>query len=295
MIKTCKKCGKQYSGDVYPKTGRLCQECFKEYQKEYQKIYKNKNTIAKCSSATPIKQEGLAHFLNYHMDLTKAVLTKHSYYPDTYVYIDTNAGYGYNDGAIGSPLIFLEKARAKNMKHEAHFIELNSEYTDILQNKLSEIDETGFVHNGDHAEILPKLCKGLRKDTFGLIYHDPNGVPSFSMLSNDVFKSNTRKLDLLIRVSATGIKRKRTANPGNNNKTLADCIKSIPKSTWLIYQVKDKDPWQWTFLFGTNYAKLSAYQSAGFYRLDSDEGQEMLQKLSLTKKELDDLNNSRER
>jgi hypothetical protein len=87
------------------------------------------------------------------------------------------------------------------------------------------------------------------------------------------------------RYIATSIKRVRCKWP--EKKTLHEYIEGINKKVWLIKKPEDKDMFQWTFLFGTNFANLDDWKKEGFYSLNSSEGMEILRKLDCTKYELE--------
>lgn len=264
---------------------------------------RDKSNIAKCSEATQFKQDGFAAFLDYHLRLANAVCNRRSgYYPSTYFYADMNAGPGHNDSVDipGSPVIFLDAVKQVsttknyNMKHETYFIEQNTEYTDRLKTTINMLNSNSAIINGNHKEELIPICNKLKVKTLGLIYHDPNGEISFDTLKKVFFNKRgyTHTIDLLIRVSATTLKRDRTRHPKlkDKHKSLSEYIKEINKTTWLIKKPEENDKFQWTFIFGTNYANMNAYKKKGFFRLETEEGQEILKKLDFTKKELDEMN-----
>ena len=88
----------------------------------------NKDSVGK-SWLTPIKLEHLKSILKMHLSITNAVLRKHSFYTQTYHYIDVTAGPGRylveGKEVTGSPLLFLEQAETLQIPYKADFIEQN--------------------------------------------------------------------------------------------------------------------------------------------------------------------------
>ena len=111
------------------------------------------------------------------------------------------------------------------------------------------------------------------KNSYGLLYHDPNGCINEKMLSNFFRKNETKHLDCLINCSATAIKRNYFSN-----KSLLIRLKEINKERWLIR--KPIGRWQWTFIIGTNWNAFPDLKKLGFYYLDSEEGQLIFSRLN---------------
>jgi hypothetical protein len=46
------------------------------------------------------------------------------------------------------------------------------------------------------------------------------------------------------------------------------------------------DPFQWTFLLGTNWTEYKAWEQEGFYKVNSSKGAAIMNRISYTLKEL---------
>jgi hypothetical protein len=115
---------------------------------------------------------------------------------------------------------------------------------------------------------------------FGLIFVDPSGdLPDFECLK--YIAEMRPKMEILIYIASTNVKRTFQFT----EKRLADYIESVGKSNWLIRKPISWDKFKWTFLLGSNTSLFKDYKSIGFYRLESHQGQRILEKLNLTEKE----------
>ena len=83
---------------------------------------------------------------------------------------------------------------------------------------------------------------------------------------------NFKLIEILIRISGTNYKRIRRTFPGKY-PALKDQLQSINKSKWICRKIAideqgHRDPWQWTFLLGTNWTDYRAWENEGFYFID---------------------------
>jgi len=229
------------------------------------------------SDCTAGKQEGLAAILRQHIAIVKRVFDNNKWYPQTYYYFDLYAGSGSNpeEGCDGSPVIFLKTAKDQ-LDFWAAFIE-QEEGNAIYLRAATAFINSHVIYEGDNKEILPGLLNGIPKHSYGLIYADPNGLANFNLLSQAA--KTRRKLDILIHYPAASAKR--------NNRDLLEYLKIVGKSVWLIREPEGKH--QWTFLFGTNYSEYKAWRSYGFYRWDEPKGMDILETLTHTKTEIQNM------
>lgn len=191
------------------------------------------------------------------------IQAKHSW-AGPYVYIETNAGSGWNEevDCIGSPLVASEifKSRPK-LKFTSVFIERNPESAAKLRVNLAAHGFKANVINEDHSISLPALC--VPSGSFGLAYADPNALRDAPIEALRTFfnQPSTSKIDVLINMDAHQRKRvvagqRKGGNPGNYDD-LAGLMRRIPKKHWWIRQPFYCSGSQWTFLFGSNTAKVN--------------------------------------
>lgn len=232
------------------------------------------------STATIAKQASLGFFLNVHISICDAIAAKWRK-PRCYYYVDMNAGCGRNEqeGCDGSPLVFLKAATALRMPYKAWFIEKEKRNTEDLEAALDHLPDW-IICRGDHNDIVPEVIKEIPNYANGLFYTDPNGIPSFGLLSSISQIMRVSRMDILIRYAASGGKRA--------GYKLADCIAKIDKKFWLVQEPSSNDKWQWTFLLGTNWTKFPEMERIRFYRIDSDRGRAILDRLNYTKEELEE-------
>lgn len=238
------------------------------------------------SIATPDKQEGLTKIIGLHLKLSVAVMDNNAWVDRKYIYIDSFCGDGspYR-GAEASPIIFLRCLKAsplcKNSRVKVWFIDILDENIKALKVKFPCIPPCLNFICADSCLYVPQIADlHVKKESIGLLYIDPNGAPDISMLK--VCSEKMPRVDFLIRTNCTALKRCKKYRVSN-------IIANTKKSTWLIRRPIPNDPWQWTFLFGTNFKGIKAWENAGFYRVDSIIGKNILNHLELTNDEKKEL------
>lgn len=229
------------------------------------------------SAETAYKLEQLRGLLEMHV----AICDGKRWCPD-YRYIDMNAGPGIAPELkmSGSPLIFLETAsRARALPYHALLVEKDRDFAEELRGRVKLFRHVQVEH-GDHAAIVPAYVGGLRRKPTGLLFHDPNGVPSFETLATVARLPKADRLDMLIYLTAAGLKRPNgwKAKRGRPDTTLKEGLAGIAKSTWLIRRPRGQ--WEWTFIIGSNWVDFPVWRRAGFVLLDSVEGQLILERLT---------------
>lgn len=224
------------------------------------------------------KQFGLEMLFKYHMSVVREVLGNHPNFPQIYHYIDTNAGSGHNEelDCDGSPLIYEKEIRQIGIGGKSWLIEREPENADILRDLVG-----GEIIIGDNRDVLHGIIARLPWRAFGLLYHDPNTVPDFDLLTKACRNSRMYKMDILIRCSGTSIKRARSAYP-DKFCNLQEYLSKINKKYWLVRRLAHGDRHQWTFLFGTNWKDIKDWKKRGFYRIDSAEGKQILHTITYT-------------
>ena len=235
------------------------------------------------SAATIGKQETLKYILMQHLAVVRQILVKYPRTPQVYNYIDANAGCGYNAlvECVGSPLVFMEAVDKVPVSHYARFVEIKRENVEQLRWVLD-----GRNHNeiicGNNKKVVPEIVRQFPPNSYGLLYSDPNGVPDFDMLAKVSRMPQMAKIDILLRFSATSVKRKGS----QTGERLIEHLKKINKRHWILQSVEKGDPWQWTFLLLLNSDCLNPMRNLGCYYGRTEEGQRILEILNYTKEEL---------
>ncbi len=247
------------------------------------------------SKCTQDKQDGFERIISLHVKIISDVMKNFQrnkwYYPPRYQFIDTNAGDGLHPFyGEGSPVIFLKAVEAQGIPYHGHFIEKdtqNAEQLSCVVQKL-EFPNNYTIYNGDHTQVISQVVKTVPHNSFGMVYMDPNGLPSLGVLQ---FVANQLpKLEILIRVPTRVLKRVRLS-PKCDGYSLLELIQKTPKSAWLIRDTYELDTHQdWTFLLGSNYTSKSKrsfmeWKKQRFYGLQTEEGQAILHRLNYTKAE----------
>lgn len=233
------------------------------------------------SEYTKQKEAGLERILSMHLRISSAIIAKGWAHPK-YHWFDINAGSGENPDCAGSPVVFLTTAKRQGINYSAVFIEQNEDNVKKLADCIQG-DPGCTVLQGDNTSLLPITCGQMngKRPRFGMIYTDPNGIPPFDMLSGVSHFPQLDRVDILIYVSGTSVKRVKC----QTGKCLLDYLASINKKFWLVRDISQTGNRQWTFLLGTNWDSFPEYRKEGFYRTESKEGKEILYILNTTEQE----------
>lgn len=225
---------------------------------------------------TAYKETSLKAIVSLHMNIAECIINKQR--GRSYLYIDCNAGSGYNHEADceGSPLVFLDAVACHSFDWRAYFIDNDKAKIGELRMRMG-LDDRVELRDADNGELVPELLAAARPwQAFGIVYHDPNGIPNLNIFKQMPPKST---IDVLIRYNGNGVKR---AGGGR----LTESLKAIPKQYWYIQKVQPGDKWQWAFLLGTNWDKFPEYRKHDFVRLDSADGKAQVELLDYTREEL---------
>lgn len=233
------------------------------------------------SEYTRLKQNDLKYFLEVHLNITKSILAKNKWSNQKMFYADIFAGDGGEENISGSPVIFENVNYEYDIPCDPIFIEENPVTVHRLQQKIDSP-----VINDRNENVLPNIYP--LKNQYGLLYVDPNGDPPFDLLNQFYQKPNTKYIDLLIYFSGTTIKRALKAPAAKREINLKSNILSMPKKHWLIRSFVGKH--QWSFLLGINWPDFPKLKKIHFHKIDSKEGQNILNHINYTAKELKELN-----
>lgn len=236
------------------------------------------------------KQDDFRDMIALHINIVDRITeAKENQWRRRYTYIDTNAGPGFYKGLTGSPLHFLDEIEKTTIPYKAIFVEkeiVNAQSLDqIIQQRSLRHPPT--IINDCNENALRSYVRENQQATYGMIYHDPNGEPSFDLLAEVSKSPSIRIMDIMISVGACLIKRKRGEEKSRKGYTdivrFNDGISTINKTTWIIR--KPQGSKQWTFAIGSNWSNFPDWKKRGFYRLDSEMGQAILHELTYTDEE----------
>ena len=266
------------------------------------------------SDNTFLKQDTLRDLFSTHIKVSKGVFRKAKLYrmKSKYLYVDLNAGSGEYNNIQGSPLVFIQTYNNSKTKkpYLAQLCEIDTQSAESLRYTCKQLmtvvkeentDETRTCilesSSGDILKIINRDNRMWVNDTIhnlsddqglqymGMIYSDPNGCETFENLRKLSNIKALRMVDIVMHISGTTIKRVCCSNP--NATRLIDGINSINKKYWWVRQ--PYGPFQWTFIIGTNWYDFPNLETCGFYRTDSTEGQRILNFISHTRKEMEQL------
>jgi three-Cys-motif partner protein len=232
--------------------------------------------------ATEMKQRGLT----YAFTVNYLVAQKHESWMEAYQHIDLNCGNGYNEKAqcIGSPLTFLKVFRG-HPQFLATFVDHDPAQLDQLAEHIDD-DPRCSLYEGNNADFLRTLRHLLpernRNWQLGSILSDPNGsdVPINEIAEVcEIFP----RIDVIFHWNSNITKRLK--NGIKPEQITLDAVPKIlsMKKHWLIRE--PIGPHQFAMLIGRGYFRVRSWPGGGFYHLDSDKGQEILDRCSRTNKE----------
>lgn len=253
------------------------------------------------SENTSLKQENYAYFLRFLLPATRGVMSNPrnaSWASQCFQLIDFNAGPGWTEEyGDGSPMIALREAWEKGFHDRqlsAFFVDKSSEAIEALRENLAPFqnDRWDFrLENQDNSRLTAEILDWLRrnaggKSALGLIYTDPNGyndAPLESII--EICRQNTR-LDVLIHISATSVKRQvgARATEGIEVFDLERFIETIDKQKVFVREPYGKA--QWSFLYLTNWANAPELNNINFYDRASRKGKEIFKVLTRTAKDI---------
>jgi len=204
-----------------------------------------------------------------HAHMCKSMRLRH------YWYVDLNAGDG--NGCIQ---IAYDELKDTPLPWTIKGVEWGPQFRE-LKGRLGWHPDIDLVH-GDNNSIGRHWASMVTPMHRGLVLHDPNCKIELPLLQSFA----TTPLDVLIYYTATNNKRvwseykKQQADPTRAltrrlhkpGMLVEDIINANIKQHWVIREPRGNG--QWTFLFGSNWEKLSSFswKRQGFYPLTSPEG-----------------------
>lgn len=248
------------------------------------------------SDYTPTKQEHLRQIATMVMCAAREVRKKHTYYSDVFLCADLFAGPGCDeDGDEGSPLVllqaaeehlgagvrfeFFEKDGDRAARLHAHTAFALQRFTDASLRVTACDCQDGF-----RSAIQQMRQEGLRlRHMLGLVYVDPTSLIPWPLLQE--IAQQLPRVDIVISMPATTLKRVRGAFDGRNDPRLCDALTTIEKTRWFIRSLIGRH--QWTLLLGTNYANMRTLHRIRMVDCATDAGKRVLRQASYTHGELD--------
>lgn len=239
------------------------------------------------SECTALKQDHFRGLMKMSLGIVSGIFKRYKI-DDPFFYFDLNSGPGRYGQFVGSPLIFKEEAEKIGIKHKAMFFERNEQSHAELEKNIGE-SSNYITINGDHDRLIN--FPGLAKPFHGMLYSDENGTPPpWAVLQKFFQNKNHSKIDCVIYVSATNIKR--VFKAWGSCHRLVDGMSLISKKYWLVRKPVEKH--QWTFLIGTNWADFPKWEKSGFYKINEPIGESILERLNHTSKELEEIRETRQ-
>lgn len=238
----------------------------------------------RTSEHTPSKQKSLKAALELHIKLFETIkasdLQRFPYHHwEPYCYIDLNAGRGQDEkGNDGSPLIFLELAKAYGLNYHAYLYEQDA--IDALSLN-QHIANRGFLKaevrcQDHHALLTETVTKGLWQ--YGIVYADPsNAAPSWEVLES--IKLQSPRMDILVNLACASYKRKVKLPDYVHLHEHLFALKKL----WFVREPIGKH--QWSILFGTDWVRYPEDQKNNYHSIESERGRELLDQIVYTHSE----------
>jgi three-Cys-motif partner protein len=219
-----------------------------------------------------------------------------------YYYFDMYAGPGcYTDqigGSLfldhGSPMIAAGVLRGQ--PHKLFFNDSDPQCVTSLtlalagENALAQVtclDASEFSELVTREEWRRRQFDCLDCKAMGLLFADPNGAPDWNAINAITSCQQYERLDVLVNVNATSIKRCRTS-PKHRHKyvSLREYLDGLRKRYLYVWTPHKSNCWQFALIFASNWKDFPEFGKSKFWRCDKPEGREVLDRLNYTQKEL---------
>lgn len=255
----------------------------------------DKVTNVGCGPDTELKEEHFRGIVSIIAGAAKGAMNhQRSIANRCFWAYELNAGSGMNEynGNVfeGSPLIALDVLRNLQLPYRAVFMDNGKDNIDNLR-VLAGNDPNVTCVLANNADYMRSHCSNVGRDCYGYVFHDPNGVDDFNAdMLLDIFNYPAfHRIDLIINIGATSFKRVLGAFPNRQDARLDTAISRLVdrKKVWLVREPYGKN--QWTFLVGSNWVKLPDWKRQGFFRMDSPEGEDILDRLMYTGPQLEEM------
>lgn len=183
-----------------------------------------------------------------------AAIARHRF-ANPFVYVDLNAGCGWNERANvkGSAIVFLETAERLGVSYRADFFERDPGLAGYLT-RIVGGHPCCSIHLRDNRDFVARLA--LDKRATGLLLVDPNsyaGIPRPEDLNR-----LPPTMDIVVSWNSGSVKRAvahSRLNPQKNYKPIIELdefLAGVARTNWLIRQPVAGDIHQWTMLVASN-------------------------------------------
>jgi hypothetical protein len=239
------------------------------------------------SAETEQKERHFRGLLRTHIGACKAILgRRRGSLP--YLFVDLHGGPGnleYKGRTFpGSPLIAREELAEACLTCETLHFECAARDAELLGQALRGWPEARIYQSRFEQGIVPWLDgNGYQRFRYGLVYSDPIKDP-IPVETFNLIAERLPRVDLLAYVSATNQYKRANANGAGHGRRLADDVQAINKRRVLLREPRRAE--HYTFILWSNWDGLFDWKRAGFHRLDSGRGQEILAVADNTKQEL---------
>ena len=250
---------------------------------------------------TPQKWDRIKYLIRVHSAMVRGITTRESWALSGYNYFDLYAGPGfYKDeicgslfGSEGSPLIAA--AMLRSQRHKLFFNDAEPSCIAQLTTTLAATSVQAQVSCMDVRDFAGLVCTDIWRaaqfgcldcKAMGLVFADPNGSPDWDALEALTRCRQYDRLDVLVNVNATSIKRCRQS-PLHRHKyhPLADDLARLRKRYLYVWTPHKSNAWQFALIFATNWKDFPQFEHSKFWRVDSPDGHEVFDRLNRTEKE----------
>jgi hypothetical protein len=263
-----------------------------------------------CSRATREKWSRFEYLLKIHARMCRAIMTKRSWADSTYSYFDFFAGPGLYEitdsaeltGEYGSPVrafrvlreIFVDQAgaAANGEPLRVRAILHDPEQWCRLRSCLQSLEMHGTIVGGltcDRAvaDLIGRwheMTGSSPWKALGLAFFDPNGQPPWASIREFASAKIFNRIDLLINVNSTVVKRLRRSPVHGESLTPTQQLVSLGKDDVYLWEPSPGDIHQFALAYCTN-GPFSEFRRLGFHFINSEKGRRIADRIDLTEQE----------
>jgi hypothetical protein len=262
-----------------------------------------------CSGYTREKWKRFEYLLRVHAEVCRLVMTKHRWADSAYSYFDFFAGPGLYDegdhsglaGEYGSPVrafrvlehIFGRSGEAANGEPLGVRAFLHDPLVcGRLQSCLDRLGIWGGIV-GDLrcdeavADLIgrwPEMTGCSPWKPLGLAFFDPNGQPPWASIEAFVAEKTFDRIDLLINVNSTVVKRVLKSPIHAETLTPTQHLVDLGKDDVYLWEPALGDIHQFALAYCTN-GPFPEFRKLGFHFINSDKGRRIADRIDRTREE----------
>jgi hypothetical protein len=236
------------------------------------------NGVFRAGAETERKEHDFDGLMAMHVRICEGIYSRYGTVP--YGFTDLHGGPGWLDyeGRVfpGSPLIAIDRLSASGMPFQTWHFEKNFDTAARLGEAVAASgSSTSRVIPRPHEEGFPGLLQrtGYQRNRYGVVYSDPQKEPIPVGMLN-LACSHWPRTDLIAYVSATNQYKRANANGNGHGRRLEDDVRAVRKKHVLVREPARAE--QYTFFIFTDWTKFPVWENAGFHRLDSDRGRQIM-------------------